>query len=223
MAERFVSPLQRFDQTMRIFYPLLFRKLNRNIKAMHEFTDKVIAERRDTLQKTLNESTQSVDDEDVGSKRRMALLDVLLQSTVDGQPLSNQDIREEVDTFMFEGHDTTTSAISYTLYLLARHPEVQARAFQEIVDVIGSDKAKPTTMRDLGELKYLECVIKESLRLYPPVPMIGRHLTEDVTLSEWSKTEREREKIQVLNSFIFFHLHRWQAFRRRHKHHPAHL
>ncbi|EDW10178.1 probable cytochrome P450 4d14 [Drosophila mojavensis] len=183
MAERFVSPLQRFDETMRIFYPLLFRKLNRNIKAMHDFTDKVIAERRATLQKTLGESTQSADDEDVGSKRRMALLDVLLQSTADGQPLSNQDIREEVDTFMFEGHDTTTSAISYTLYLLARHPEVQARAFQEIVDVIGTDKAKPTTMRDLGELKYLECVIKESLRLYPPVPMIGRHLTEDVTLN----------------------------------------
>lgn len=184
-----MSPLQRYDQTMRIFFPRLFRKLNQNIKVMHDFTDKVIAERRDTLEKAMKESTQntaSADDNDVGCKRRMALLDVLLQSTVDGQPLSNQDIREEVDTFMFEGHDTTTSAISYTLYLLARHPEVQARAFQEAVDVFGADKAKPSTMRDLGELKYLECVIKEALRLFPPVPIIGRHLTEDVTLSKWS-------------------------------------
>ncbi|EDW60801.1 probable cytochrome P450 4d14 [Drosophila virilis] len=183
MAERFMNPLQRFDSTMRIFFPLLFRKLNQHIKAMHDFTDKVISERRDTLQKSLNEqSSTGTEENDVGSKRRMALLDVLLQSSVDGQPLSNNDIREEVDTFMFEGHDTTTSAISYTLYLLARHPELQTRAFREIVDVIGADKSKPITMRDLGELKYLECVIKESLRLYPPVPMIGRQLTEDVTL-----------------------------------------
>ncbi|KAM8713349.1 hypothetical protein ACLKA7_013632 [Drosophila subpalustris] len=186
MAERFMSPLQRFDSTMRIFYPLLCRKLMKNIKLMHDFTDKVISERRDTLQKLLNESSDNSssaeEKDDVGSKRRMALLDVLLQSTVDGQPLSNEDIREEVDTFMFEGHDTTTSAISYTLYLLARHPEIQARAFQEVREVIGDDKSKPITMRDLGELKYLECVIKESLRLYPPVPMIGRQLTEDVVL-----------------------------------------
>lgn len=191
MAERFMNPLQRFDSTMRIFFPLLFRKLNQHIKAMHDFTDKVISERRDTLQKSLNEqSSTGAEENDVGSKRRMALLDVLLQSSVDGQPLSNNDIREEVDTFMFEGHDTTTSAISYTLYLLARHPELQTRAFREIVDVIGADKSKPMTMRDLGELKYLECVIKESLRLYPPVPMIGRQLTEDVTLGKSTMHQR---------------------------------
>lgn len=185
MAERFMSPLQRFDATMKLFFPFLFRKLMKNIKVMHDFTDKVISERRDTLQKTLSESQGKADvaeEDDVGSKRRMALLDVLLQSTIDGKPLSNEDIREEVDTFMFEGHDTTTSAISYTLYLLARHPEVQQRAFKEIRDVIGDDKAKAISMRDLGELKYLECIIKESLRLYPPVPMIGRHLEEDVVL-----------------------------------------
>ncbi|EDW00775.1 probable cytochrome P450 4d14 [Drosophila grimshawi] len=185
MAERFMRPLQRFNFTMRIFYPLIYRELNQHIKSMQDFTDSVISERRYTLQKSLKESNQnskSAEDDDVGSKRRMALLDVLLQSTVDGQPLSNEDIREEVDTFMFEGHDTTTSAISYTSYLLARHPEVQERAFREVVEVIGNDKSKPITMRDLGELKYLECVIKESLRLYPPVPMIGRNLTEDITL-----------------------------------------
>ncbi|KAH8299797.1 hypothetical protein KR044_005975 [Drosophila immigrans] len=183
MAERFMHPLQRYDITMRIFFPSLYRKLTKHINAMHDFTDKVIEERREALQKSLNEGSTNVEEDDVGSKRRMALLDVLLQSSVDGQPLSNADIREEVDTFMFEGHDTTTSAISYTCYLLARHPEQQARAFQEIRQVIGTDKTKPITMRDLGELKYLECVIKESLRLYPPVPMIGRQLTEDVTLN----------------------------------------
>lgn len=114
----------------------------------------------------------------------MAFLDVLLQSTVDGKPLSNQDIREEVDTFMFEGHDTTTSGISYTCYLLSRHPEVQQKVFQELRDVIGEDKDAPVTMQQLQDLKYLDCVIKESLRMYPPVPLIGRITEQDVKLSK---------------------------------------
>ena len=114
----------------------------------------------------------------------MAFLDVLLQSTVDGKTLTNEDIREEVDTFMFEGHDTTTSGISHTLYLLARHPEVQQKVFEEILEVVGSDKDKPITMRELQDLKYLDVVIKESLRLYPPVPMIGRYTEQDIELGE---------------------------------------
>ena len=112
----------------------------------------------------------------------MAFLDVLLQSTINGKPLSHNDIREEVDTFMFEGHDTTTSGISYCLYLLARHAKVQQRAFNEVIEVLGEDKEKSVTMRDLQDLKYLEAVIKESLRMYPPVPMIGRQITEDTEI-----------------------------------------
>ena len=112
----------------------------------------------------------------------MAFLDVLLQATIDGKPLSQEDIREEVDTFMFEGHDTTTSGISYCLYLLARHAKVQQRAFNEVIEVLGEDREKPVSMRDLQDLKYLEAVIKESLRMFPPVPMIGRQITEDTKI-----------------------------------------
>lgn len=119
---------------------------------------------------------------EMGIKKRMAFLDVLLQSTVNNKPLTNEDIREEVDTFMFEGHDTTTSGISHTLYLLARHPQVQQKVFEEILEVIGSDKDKPVSMRELQELKYLDAVIKESLRMYPPVPMIGRVTEHEVKL-----------------------------------------
>ncbi|XP_017054594.1 probable cytochrome P450 4d14 isoform X2 [Drosophila ficusphila] len=184
LAERFMNPLQRTDGSMKLIYPKLFAKLNDSVKNMHDFTNSVIKERRDLLQKSI--AKEGGADEallnDVGQKRRMALLDVLLRSTIDGAPLSNEDIREEVDTFMFEGHDTTTSSIAFTCYLLARHPEVQARVFQEVRDVIGDDKSAPVTMQLLGELKYLECVIKESLRLFPSVPLIGRHITQDTVL-----------------------------------------
>lgn len=149
---------------------------------MHDFTENIIRERRETLVNNSKETTPEEEVNFLGQKRRMALLDVLLQSTIDGAPLSDEDIREEVDTFMFEGHDTTTSAISFCLYEISRHPEVQQRLQQEIRDVLGEDRKSPVTLRDLGELKFMENVIKESLRLHPPVPMIGRWFAEDVEI-----------------------------------------
>ncbi|XP_013116588.2 probable cytochrome P450 4d14 [Stomoxys calcitrans] len=186
MAARLMKPFDRFDWYFRIVSNKSYRHMNKCLKVMHDFTDKVIEERRDALQKSIEEGTYQPGTNatnEFGIKKRLAFLDVLLQSTVDGQALSNEDIREEVDTFMFEGHDTTTSGISHTLYLLARHPEVQKKVLQEIHEVIGKDKETAITMQQLQELKYLDCVVKESLRLYPPVPIIGRLTEQDIELN----------------------------------------
>lgn len=154
---------------------------------MHNFTENIILERRRTLDNKAKNGVSSEWNEknEFGQKRRMALLDVLLQATVEGVPLSNADIREEVDTFMFEGHDTTTSAICFTLHLISRHPTIQKKVVEEINEVLPKDDERSVTLRDLNELKYLECVIKESLRLYPPVPIIGRYITEDVEICKY--------------------------------------
>ncbi|XP_075168008.1 putative cytochrome P450 4d14 [Haematobia irritans] len=186
MAMRLMKPFDRFEWYFRTVSNKSYRHLKRCLKVMHDFTDNVIEERRNALQKSIDNGTYQQGTNtanEFGIKKRFAFLDVLLQSTVDGQPLSNEDIREEVDTFMFEGHDTTTSGISYTCYLLARHPEVQRKVLQEIQEVLGDDMGKPMTMQHLQELKYLDCVIKESLRLYPPVPMIGRLVEKDIELN----------------------------------------
>lgn len=148
-----------------------------------------IEKRRATLEnliktKALNPQFKD-EDFDIGAKKHMALLDLLLQASVDGKPLSNEDIREEVETFMFEGHDTTTSGTSFALYVISRHPEVQEKLFSEIREVIGDDKTLAPSYTQLQNLHYLECVIKESMRLYPPVPIIGRYFKEDTDLSKF--------------------------------------
>ena len=146
------------------------RRELKNLKILHEFTDSVIQERKaGFIKKSSNEET-------FGVKKKMALLDLLLQSDVDGQPLSDTDIREEVDTFMFEGHDTTTSGIAFCLYNLAKNSELQENVFEE-VQSCGDDGLN---LNALNNLKYLELVIKETLRLYPSVPYFSRTLNQDV-------------------------------------------
>ncbi|KAM7350270.1 uncharacterized protein ACRADG_008885 [Cochliomyia hominivorax] len=180
LATRFVKPIFYYDITFILTAFLSYLKLRKSIKIMHNFTNNVIRERKTAM----DLQKPSDFDSEVGLKKRMAFLDVLLQATVDGKPLSLQDIREEVDTFMFEGHDTTTSGISFCLYLLSRHPSVQQRVFEEIVHVLGPNKDDPICMQDLQNLKYLEAVIRETLRLYPSVPLIGRHCLQDIQIGD---------------------------------------
>lgn len=102
VSERHFNFLLRSNWIFRIS-PSYFKQQT-HLKILHGFTDAVIIARREEITKSryttyCNKSS----DNDVGAKKKMALLDVLLQSTIDGKPLSNMDIREEVDTFMFEG------------------------------------------------------------------------------------------------------------------------
>ncbi|KAM9670485.1 cytochrome P450 4V2 isoform 2-T2 [Dama dama] len=83
-----------------------------------------------------------------------------------------------VHDFTNNGHDTTASAINWSLYLLGSYPEVQQKVDSELEEVFGKSD-RPVTLEDLKKLKYLECVIKESLRLFPPVPFFARNLTQD--------------------------------------------
>lgn len=159
------------------------RRHDKLVNEIHEFTREVIQSRRQAkLEQAINDEGF---EDDVGIKKRRALLDILLESTIDGRSLSNTDIQEEVDNFMFAGHDTTTSAIEFLLYNLAKHPLVQQKVYDEVVEVLGPDSSEPITLSKLNDLNYLDLVIKESLRLYPSVPMIGRYINDDIEVSEY--------------------------------------
>jgi len=152
----------------------------KNVSILHKFTNKVIQERKTGLDRTaVSDEKGQNDDIFFKSKKRLAFLDMLLMSTTeDGQLLTDDDVREETDTFMFEGHDTTAAAMTWSVLEIGSHPEVQERVMEEIDSIFG-DSDRPATAQDLKELRYLECVIKETLRLYPSVPLFGRSLTED--------------------------------------------
>jgi cytochrome P450 family 4 len=160
----------------------MYQQQQKYLKSLHGFTDSVIQARRRELKS--NQTHGNVDD-DFGMKQKIALLDMLLRAEVDGQPLSDRDIREEVDTFMFEGHDTTTSGIAFCLYNLAKYPDIQQKVFEEADACIGNDM-EPLTLKKLNDLHYLELVIKESLRLFPSVPYFARRLNEELTTNGYT-------------------------------------
>uniref|UniRef100_A0A672YLD3 Cytochrome P450 4V2 n=1 Tax=Sphaeramia orbicularis TaxID=375764 RepID=A0A672YLD3_9TELE len=147
---------------------------DKTLRVLHSFTYKVINERAENIS-----NIESDSESEQGMRKRRAFLDMLLKTIdEDGNTMSHQDIQEEVDTFMFEGHDTTASSMTWALHLLGSHPEAHRKVQQELEEVFGASE-RPITTDDLKKLKYLECVIKEALRLYPSVPFFARSLCED--------------------------------------------
>ncbi|KAL4640548.1 cytochrome P450 4V2-like [Arapaima gigas] len=149
---------------------------NRTLKVLHSFTESVIQEKREHIANSESDS---------GERKRQAFLDMLLKTTDEGgKKLSNKDIQEEVDTFMFEGHDTTAAAMNWAIHLLGSHPDVQRKVQQELQEVFGTSSSdRPVNIEDLRKLQYLECVIKESLRLFPSVPFFARTVCEDCVIN----------------------------------------
>lgn len=122
-----------------------------------------------------------VDDNDVGMKQRSAFLDLLLEANRNGVVISDEEIKEQVDTIMFEGHDTTAAGSSFFLSMMGIHKDIQEKVHKELDDIFG-DSDRPVTFADTLEMKYLERCLMETLRMYPPVPIIAREIKEELKL-----------------------------------------
>jgi cytochrome P450 len=93
-----------------------------------------------------------------------------------GESMTDAQLRDEAITIFAAGHETTSNALAWTFLLLARHPEVAARLYDEVTRVLG-DRAP--TLADLPALPFTKNVIQESMRLYPPAWVIGRRAEEE--------------------------------------------
>lgn len=152
---------------------------NNELRKVHNFTKKVIQERLHATSK--DETTSFSNDLNIyGSSKKLAFLDLLIEEHRKNPNFTIDDIQEEMDTFTFEGHDTTASGISWCMFLLGHHPDIQQNIYEELMRNLGDSNY--ISVQDTRELKYLEMVIKESHRLYPPVPIIGRSIEEDIII-----------------------------------------
>jgi|APTNR8051073442_1049403.scaffolds.fasta_scaffold01010_9 cytochrome P450 len=122
----------------------------------------------------------------VGERRATAegrsdlLSTLLLSRDPEGRPMHPRQVRDEVVTLLLAGHETTALALTWTLHLLAHHPEVAARVEAEVDAVVGPDR--PPSVVDLADLRYVAAVLTEAMRLYPPVYVVGRETIREVEL-----------------------------------------
>ncbi|XP_055373168.1 cytochrome P450 4e3-like [Condylostylus longicornis] len=181
VQNRIFNPFMQIPMLFHLYKESSMQKNALNI--LRAFSMDVIEKRRILLEE--NSSTEeNLDSSDTIGKRKQVFLDTLLTSTIDDKPLTNEEIYEEVQTFMFEGHDTTTSGITFTIYLLSRHPEIQQKVYEEQKLLFGNElKNIDPSYQDVQGMKYLEMVIKEAQRLYPSVPLIGRKTNETVNMN----------------------------------------
>src|SRR4029450_9970991 len=88
-----------------------------------------------------------------------------------GRGMTDRQVRDEAMTIFLAGHETTANALTWTWYLVSQDPEVEGRLHGEIDRVLGG---RLPTMADIPALAYLERVVTEAMRLYPPAWIIGR-------------------------------------------------
>jgi cytochrome P450 len=106
----------------------------------------------------------------------------LLLSAVENSDIPAKRVRDEVATLIFAGHETTAIALTWSLWLLSRHPDAEAKLLREIDDVVGD---REPTFEDAMRLEYAGMVVQEAMRLYPPIWLLGRLVKEDVDLRGW--------------------------------------
>ena len=110
------------------------------------------------------------------------LLSMLLQAHDAEAPetrLNDREVRDEVMTFLLAGHETTALALAWACYALDQHPQAAEQLRDELERELGG---RPPGLQDLPRLRYLNAVVSETLRLYPPAYVIGRQPLEDVDI-----------------------------------------
>ena len=119
-----------------------------------------------------------------GSEDSGDLLSMLLQAQdEDGSRMSDVQLRDEVMTLFLAGHETTALSLSWTLYLLSEHPEIESKLTNQLESVLG---AGDPSVSDLPNLRFTEAVVKESLRLYPPAWAFGRQAVQECQIGGYS-------------------------------------
>ncbi|CAG8706731.1 790_t:CDS:10, partial [Funneliformis caledonium] len=156
------------------------RKFFKANEEFNEFISDMIKEKRNEVE---NKKVSNNVNSDNG---RIDLLTGMIQhANQEGISTDSKQLRDEMVGFFVAGHDTTSLALSTSFYFLAKYPEMQERARKEVISVLGNEPIIPTS-EQLKEMKYINAVIKESLRIYPPsTGIVPRKLTKPMKIGPY--------------------------------------
>jgi cytochrome P450 len=166
-----LNVLMRHTSGGRMILPPILRHLpvpalmrvKRAVRELDEIVNRIIRQRRASRQ-------------DTGD-----LLSMLMAARdEDGSGMTDRQLRDEVLTFLLAGHETTAVSLSWTWYLLSQHPEVEQKLREELSQALGG---RTPQLEDLPRLPYIDKVVKESMRLYPPAWSLARTVVKEIELA----------------------------------------
>jgi len=140
----------------------------------------------DTLDELISRCKKIVEEEDEEFVEEYMNTDdpsILHFLIASGDDVTSKQLRDDLMTLLIAGHETTAAVLTWTTFLLAKHPEVKAKVFEEVDRVVGD---RNPTVADMRELVYTTRVINESMRLYPQPPVLIRRALEPVTLGGYN-------------------------------------
>ncbi|KAI4474395.1 hypothetical protein M0802_015624 [Mischocyttarus mexicanus] len=178
----------------RIFKFWLHPNITFRFSSMGKRTDELLSHIHKIMDTVINNKMKSLEEgkitnvsEEIDARENTStFLDVLLKSFYVGGEYSKQDIYDEMKTFTVGGSDTTAGTITFIFLMLASYPEIQNEIYEELYQIYGSSDPEdvPITYQDIKNMKYMDCVVKETLRLFPVAPVIARTHTEDIKIDE---------------------------------------
>ncbi|KAJ8715520.1 hypothetical protein PYW07_010002 [Mythimna separata] len=161
------------------------------VKCRDEITDEIIQTKRSFL----NES-----EKDLTNVSFQPLIHQILEQHT-RNAFTDQEISEELHTAIVAAYETTSNSLQTILVMIGSFPEVQERMYEEIMQVLGTDR--DVDKEDLRKLVYTEAVIKESLRVLPTVPAIARYVDKDVKLSKtYAMTALKIAVAHIVRKFV---------------------
>lgn len=188
------KPDPEFLDMGETFDGIQFRRLQNPIKLIKFFYDKtaegkryyeMISNLRNYAYGLLRKRMDQICDTNSNSDgQKLTLCDTLIKEHLRDPIMMPLDaILDEFITFLAAGWDSTTWAASFMLQMIGQHPNVQEKIIDEMDAIFGSaPTVEDIKMEDINKLKYLECVIYETLRLLPVIGLFGRHLHEDLSV-----------------------------------------
>ncbi|XP_022103228.1 leukotriene-B4 omega-hydroxylase 3-like [Acanthaster planci] len=142
---------------------------------LHKFARKLVKER----QKEISEKAAAA----VPLTKPRDFLDTLIMARdEDGTGLTVKEMVDEVNNFLFAGHETTATSMTWLLYYLSKHPEHQTKIREEVDEVLAARDSERITVKDLSRFEYMTMAIKESMRMITAGPVMGRKLTTPYTV-----------------------------------------
>ncbi|KAJ8715360.1 hypothetical protein PYW07_009842 [Mythimna separata] len=147
------------------------------LKNLHAMTNTVLQKKKAAIK---NEVLTNKTEFKTTDTKYKPFLDLLLELSKNGD-LTDREVREELDTIIAAGYETTSNQLTYTLLLLGAHPEVQEKLCKELFEVLGSER--DVEKEDVNKLVYTNAVLMESLRMFPSVPITLKYVDKDVKLS----------------------------------------